>query len=410
MTIWIVLLAGCVAFGASVVGALALPRAFSSLVGVSGLASLGGAVWAFGQVVQRYGSPEALVSALAILLGGIGAGYAVATTSLPHLAARLRHSPLPDGDPGTAQGIVLLGCAEPEHYSPRAVAARQNLLSESAEIDVPPVALPFVFFAEKARYRAVGGTSPATAPARTLAVAVAERLRSDLLDARLAWCHAPGSLAAAIASLVEAGAGRISVVPLGPSESAPLDVARGFLDRCMHGDHATEVIFAEPVWNDRLLPSRLAERILAVTVGAEAADVGVVLVDPGLPPVWERRYNAAQAVENYFDQRVRLLLGESGIAENHVRIAWLEWQSPDVTEAVRHLAALGCSRIVVAASTIALPTLDTALDLSHAIALARVPHGVQVVTVSPWGDDDAFADAICRTAAASLGIENASAR
>lgn len=407
MAIWIVLLIGCVAFGALVVGALVLPRTLAPFALLLGLTALITAVSAFGQIAQRYQSPEAIISALVILLAAIGAGFAVATGSLPHLAAAPRLAALPDpvSHGNESYGVVLMSCTEPDRYNPVAVAQRQNLLAESAEIDVPATALPFLFFAEKARYRAVGGSSPGAAPARRVTRAVADRMAPDVADVRLAWCHTPASLTSAVASLAKAGAARIAIVVLGPSESGPLDAAHAPLDRALRERPGLDVVFGSPVWTDRLLPARLAERILASSSGADLADLGVVLVDPGLPPVWERRYTGAQNVENYFDQRVRILLCEAGVAEHHVRVAWLEWQTPDVTEAVRHLAALGCRRIVVAASTIALPTLDTALDLGHAITFARVPTGVQVVTVSPWGDDEGFTEAVCRSAADALGIE-----
>lgn len=407
MAIWIALLAGSVAFGALVVGALVLPRTLSPLALLLGLASLVTAVWAFGKIAQQYQSPEAVISAVAILVASIGGGFAVATTSLPHLASTPKPIALPDTASTTpeSRGIVLVSCAEPDRYRPSAVARRQNLLAESAEIDVPGAALPFIFFAEKARYRAVGGSAPGAALARGIAQAVAQRLSPTVTGVELAWCHTPASLAQAIATLARSGSGRVAVVVLGPSESAPLDAAHQLLDRTLRQRPGLTVVPGSSVWSDRLLPARLAERVLALTNGIDPAELGVVLVDPGLPPLWERRYTGAQNVENYFDQRVRLLLCEAGIAEHHVRVAWLEWQTPDVTEAVRHLAALGCRRIVVAASTIALPTLDTALDLGHAIALARVPADVQVVTVSPWGDDAGFIEAVCRSAADALGFD-----
>jgi len=407
VTIWLVLLAGCVLFGALLVGALVLPRATAPLAVLAALAALVTSVSAFGTITQRYASPEAIISALAVLLAGIGAGFAVAATSLPHLA----RSPVPPSLPpaphagADGHGVVLVSCAEPDRYSPRAVATRQNLLAESAEIEVPSTALPFVFFADKARYRAVGGRSPGSSVARQLVGAVAECLKPDVTDVVLAWCHDPASLTSAVFTLAAAGVTRATIVVLGPSESGPLGAAYAVLDRALRENGGPEVAFAPCVWEDRRLPERLAERVLAATTAIDPSGVGVVLMDSGLPPVWEHRYSAAQCVENYFDQRVRVLLGEAGIADQHVRVAWLEWQTPDVTEAVRHLAALGCRRIVVAASTIALPTLETMLDLGHAITLARVPQGVQVVTVTPWGDDKGFVDAICRTVRESLGSD-----
>jgi protoheme ferro-lyase len=118
--------------------------------------------------------------------------------------------------------------------------------------------------------------------------------------------------------------------------------------------------------------------------------------------VWERRFSEAGATENYFNQRVRSLLGETGLDERRVRVAWLNWQTPDVTEAVRHVAVVGCTRIIVAPSTLALPSLETVLDLGHAVDLARVPDGVHVITLPAWAEDDEFGDAVGRSAATAL--------
>ncbi len=399
MASWLALLAGCVIFGAAVVAALVLSRTVAPLASITGLAGLVGALDAFGILAARYDSFEAVAAATFVLLAGTAAGFAVAATALPHLAPRTRPVTMPGSATNASHdAVVLLACTEPERYDPRAVALRQNLLAESAEIEVPTTALPFVFYADKARYRAVGGRAPGSDVMRELVTRVAACLGDRVGDVEPAWSHNPASLTLTIARLAAKGATTVSIVVLGASESAHLEAARAVLDRSLRDGDGPAVHFGPPVWNDRCLPDRLAARVLALTEGVSHAEVGVVLVDQGLPPVWERRYSSAGNVENYFDQRVRMLLCEAGLAEQHVRIAWLEWQAPNVTEVVRHLAALGCTRIVVAAATIALPTLETALDLRHAISLARVPESVHVMTLAPWGGDEAFVNAVCASA------------
>jgi protoheme ferro-lyase len=217
----------------------------------------------------------------------------------------------------------------------------------------------------------------------------------------LAWCHTPTSLAATVARHANSGRRNIAIVVLGASESGPLAEVESHLNPLVHSAEDLRVTFAAPIWNDRALPARLVERILAAA-GVAPADVGVVLVGEGAPPAWERRFSAAGAVENYFNQRVRALLAETGVDERRVRMAWLEWQTPDVTEEVRHAAVLGCTRIVVAPSTIALPTLEMGFDLKRAVGTVRVPDGVQVVTLSPWEDDKEFAAAIVRSVESAL--------
>lgn len=399
MAVWFVMLVGSVLFGAAIVGALILPRAASPLSLLGGLAALYAAVAAVGHIVQLYGTPEALSGALVILIAGITAGYSVAASALPHLARRPR-TPVPSTVPtsGDATGVVLFCYAEPARYSPAAVATRQDLYAESAGVVVPVTALPFVFFAERARYRTIGGVAPAASAACRLSAVVERLLPAPVGRIDLAWGNTPGALAHAVAAQRAAGVEETVVVALGPEQSAQLDQAHHVLDDMLRNDPGIRVTFGPSVWQDRELPSHLVTRILSATAGAEPAGVGVVLVGEGLPEPWARRYAIAAATENYFNQRVRVLLGELGISDRHVRLAWLDWQTPDVTEAVRHLAALGCTRIVVTPSTIALPTLETTLDLGHSISLARVPSNVKVVSLPTWADDQSLAEAIARSA------------
>lgn len=408
MVSWVGLLAGCVVFGAMIVAALVLPRTASPAAIVVGFAGMFTSVTSFGAIASRYDSAEAIAGSMVVFIAGITAGYAVAATSLPYLEMRGATPPIVAAD-GEREGVVLIGCCDPERYDPRVVAARQNLLSASAQIEVPVTALPFVFFAEKARYRAIGGRAQGQVLARQLAERVGGSPESEEWLVRLAWCHTPHSLPRAVAALASSGALRVALVPLGLPESGQLDEMQKALAPLLHAEGAPEVLLAPTVWNDRMLPERMAERIIAATAGLDPRDVGVVLVGEGAPEAWERRFAEASEAETYFNQRVRALLSDAGIDEHHIRMSWLEWQSPDVTEAVRHVAALGCTRIIVAPSTISLPTLETSLDLGHAIALARVPDDVLVITLPPWGDDEGFADAVRRSALSALGASRANA-
>lgn len=401
MMSWVGLLAGCVIFGAMIVAALVLPRTASPIALVVGFVGMFTTVTSFGSIATRYGSSGAIGGSMVVLIAGITAGYAVAAAILPYLkespAARV------SGASGEGRdGVVLVACCEPERYDPRVVARRQALLEESAQIVVPMTALPFVYFAEKARYRALGGRLQGETLARQLVERVTSAPDAAEWKVAIAWCHTPASLPRAVSSLAASGVDRIALVPLGMPESAPLDELEKALADAPRDEGAPGVTKGPTIWNDRLLPERMAERIIAATAGIHAESVGVLLVSEGSPEAWERRYSGASEADTYFNQRVKVLLADAGILEPHIRTAYIEWMAPDVTEALRHVAALGCTRIVVAPTTIALPTLETSLDLGHAIALARVPEDVLVVALNPWGDDDVFADAVRRSAAAAL--------
>jgi protoheme ferro-lyase len=85
-----------------------------------------------------------------------------------------------------------------------------------------------------------------------------------------------------------------------------------------------------------------------------------------------------------------MLLSERGIPDDKVRIAWADWGEPDITSSVRHLAALGCDRILTVPAVYPLDTVATRLDLEVSVRQARVSDSVVATTLSPWRDDEAL--------------------
>lgn len=336
---------------------------------------------------------------------GVSAGYWLASASLPHWTQ-------PDTDPrrnehaGTgaaSTAVIVLSFAAPERYRITRAAAHIRQLMDSEALTIPTSALPFVFLSERARYRAIGGYLPARASLTSTAEQL-ERLLpgSTFGNVFAAFNDGSPTLRQSVAAARGAGAQKVVVVTLGPDGSLPAREALCTLESTDGpGPAGAAVTFAPSIWFSEKLAARLVTRILDTTRGVLPDEVGVALVGEGQPSAWEEFDHGWRERENYFNQRVRLLLTDHGIHAENVRTAWLEWQSPDVTEAVRHLAALGCIRIIVAPSTIPGVTLATALDLEHMVASARVNENVQTVTLPPWGDDPALAaaaaEAILRT-------------
>lgn len=405
MTDWILLLAGSVLSGAALVAAFVLPSPASWLSLVAGAVALGLSLVALDGVIARYATLQAGLSGVFFILAGAGIGYRVAAAILPHLGRELTLPPRMPAALGSADAVVLLSHSDPERYSPSAIARRHRRLVDGAGIEVPATAVPFVFLAEKARYRSQHGRAPGAPQLRALAGCVRDALATAgrAMPVTVASADDAGALATAVAEHVKAGAARVSVVVLGNEDSDAVARAKSALSYARPGDAGVSVAFGPSLWHDTTLASRLAERILAPAHDQDLADVGVVLVCAGAPPEWEHNHAAARADENFFNQRVRMLLADAGLEERCVRIAWLDWQTPDVTEAVRHTAALGCTRIVVAPSTITTPSLDSAFELERAIEGARLPDSVRVVSLDPWADDSGFADAVVRSALAALG-------
>lgn len=405
---WVLLLAGSLIFGAALVAAMVAPTPLSMLPLAGGVVALVLSVSGAGNLTERYGMARGLAVGAFFVLAGGAIGYRIAAAVLSHLGGEPRRPTTIPHRAGTDRAVVLLASIDPERYAPRAVARRHERLAVGAGIEVPALAIPLVFLAEKARYRAAGGRSPGVVAARSLASRVGEALSTEgvPVTTSVVSVDETDGLALAVGDHVLNGVGTVAVVVVGPEDSDGVDQAKEALaaTRPSHAD--VRVAFGHAVWNDTRLAARLAERIhAAADEAADAADIGVVLVCQGEPPEWERAHRTARTEENYFNQRVRMLLIESGLEDRTVRIAWLDWQVPDVTEGVRHVAALGRTQIVVAPSTIAMPSLETVVDLHRAVDAARLPDTVTVRVLEPWGDDEGLVAAVARSAAQVLELE-----
>lgn len=404
MQYWLALLAGSLMLGTCIVAAMVLPRHYATLTVLLGIGGFVGSLYILGTIAQVYSTPTAIGAAVVVVVAGISLGYTIAASLIPHLSTMPRREAPSTSRRAAPSAVVLLDSAEPDRYDPRAIAHRQNLLAESADIELPLTAVPFMFLTEKTRYRAIGGRSPGSRVALMLAEKVeATWDAGESPVVALASSQYPADLRTVVATQVAHGARRVAIVPLGPSQSAATDRALALLDSDDDPPLASCVAIAPSIWDDATLVERLAERVLSCVGDTPHASIGVALVCPGAPEAWERRYTGAGETENYFIQRVRMRLTEAGLKCDHVRVAWLDWQVPDVTETVRHLAVLGCQRIICAPATIVLPTLETLLDLERATSYARVPESVTMVTLGAWGDDDAVAHAVRSAATSVLG-------
>jgi protoheme ferro-lyase len=406
---WIWLIVASVGAGVAFVALMVGPRA-SQLLALVGLA---GALTASVLFVVRIGieldNVSAVGAAIMFAFAGTVAGYWATAAMLPLLARSDDAYPFvvkspPTGD-NAQTAVVLLSCAEPARYSVRVTArALQRLLATGA-LEMPAGAMPFVFLSEKARYRQIRDRHPA----RDVVRGVAERLEVRLSAAGgapvlVAWCDGRPSLVDASSAAISAGYDRIVVAVAGADGAFEATTAIHAAEEALRSaSPPAHMRTAQSIWRVESLAVRLCERILETTQGVERGAVGVALIAEGVPAQWASDHAAWAERETYFLQRVRLLLTERGIKDNAVRIGWLEWQSPDVTETVRHLAATGCERIIVVPATAAGSTLGIMVDLPHLIESARLPDEVHAITLSAWNDDpglvEALADSIGRVLA-----------
>jgi len=137
-------------------------------------------------------------------------------------------------------------------------------------------------------------------------------------------------------------------------------------------------------------------------IAGDTTLTGVVLVGAAQPEARSKERRDFDEQEASFLNRVRMRLVERGLPETHIRIAWVEWRTPDVTSAVRHLAAMGCLRIVVSPACFPLDTIRSTLDIEIAIRQARLDPSITAVTLTGYATDPAFAEELRGRALSAL--------
>jgi len=393
--LWISLIIGAFTFGVSLVAILIARRSLEPAFATVALAGFGGAAWAFGEISIVYDRFDVMLWGLGFALAAFAGGYALASTLLASLALHPQSLDAPDELPPDvgAAALVIVGDVDPEHYDERATATDLDRLSDEGLLEVSIAILPFLFFAQKARYRAVGGSSPATRQLHSLVDHVSESLRSSPIDR-----VEPGSidgydgLAEQVRALALTGYRTICVTEAMIAGSLELDEAKKRVDAMRLAEAGVRVVYADALWSAERVATLVVNRVMAVT--GEISTAGVVLVGMGQPDERARTHRSFDEHETAFLNRVRMLLLERGLAESFVRLAWADWHTPDVTGAVRHLAALGCEHLVVMPACFPLDTVETQLDLPLSVRQARVDESVSVVTLGAWFDDPALAEEI----------------
>ena len=388
--IWTAVLATGMACGASLVGLLVVKRTFEPLLMLTTLACMAINTVTVVRAATYYDAAGVTIAVGIVSLAAGAGGYGLASALLPvTLGTRSPASvtlddSVPTHDPGVV--VLLLAEVEPEVYSPRRTAAE---LAELAEVGLREAGIaltPFLYTAQKARYRAMGGKSPAAGAARRLTIALAEQLSADTRFARveLVDVGVPASLARTVKIFGAKGYRRFIAAGLTVGDAYALDRAKAELDLLRPGTVGIQIDYTPPLWGSDRLAEEMVRRILAAA--SDPANTGVALVMHGQPDTRQSTHPTFDVQEDAYCNRIRMLLSEHGVPERNVRLCFQEWQTPDATETVRHLAAVGCSHVVVAPVCVPLDSAPTILDLPLAVHQARVDEHVTTVVLSAWGE------------------------
>lgn len=400
--LWTALVMGAVLAGASVAGILVVPRSAEASTGIAGLFGFAGATVALATITGSYGRVDAALYGVAFMIAAGAGGYALASTLLYRLIPP--ETPVsPVLEPAASKSgpaVIVLACCEPARYGPRATARTLQMLTDEGLLDASVGALPLLFFAQKTRYRAIGWTSPALGQLLQITERLERVLGARVTRSDWATCQGPESLQIRVKSAAEAGHNPIIVAELGVADSLSSSAAKREVDSLRPGDIGVEILYTGSLSGTERIPATLVERVLSAA--GELDGTGVVLVGHGQPEDRAKRNPGFDEDETVFLSRLRMLLIDRGLPDHNVRIAWSEWSTPDVTSAVRHIAALGCSRVVVVPAVFPLDVIVTRLDLDIAIRQARVDDSINVVTLSAWKDDAAVVEELRVRVSAAL--------
>lgn len=392
--LWATVFASSMLTGVSLVVLLTAKRAKEPLAVLSGIVTIGITVWAATHLLTAYGRFDTALYAGILAAAAAAGGYGLASSLLPlHLTTEPILDPLSEFEAIDPSPVtVLLACPlEPEHYTPSAVAAE---LAEMTSAGLPEAGMgitPFLYAAQKARYRAAGGSSPSIRQATALVEHLEAALDpTQIGPIELVTCTGEDTLDAAVTRAADRGCGRIVVVTLSIGESYQIDRAKSRVDLLRPQAAGIKVTYTPPLWGSESLAADLAKRIW---VGRDDPDkTGVALVLHGQPEARERTHSVFDVQENAFANRVRMFLSEFGVPEANSRLCYMDWRDPDVTETIRHLAALGCARIIVMPVCFPFESVTTILDLQVAMRQARVD--AHVLIMQPWGGEDTIAEVI----------------
>ncbi len=397
MTIeWGTIFIGGLTVGTSVVGLLVVSRGREPLLLFLAIAGIVGGAWGIIEVVDAYGQANVTLAALGLSVGSVGGGYALASALLPYLAARRSTPELPDTFDDTVSGPLALIVAqiEPEHYRPSAIAQELERLAAAGLPEATLGIAPFLYAAQKARYRALGGTSPAARQARALSENVESELGKDFGAVRFVSGVGRDTLDRVVVQAAQDGFRNIVVATLAVGESYAMDRAKAAVDSLRPESHGLRLSYTPPLWGSAELCEHVSDLVW------QARDVpehtGVALTLHGQPDAWQKSHTSFDVQENSFANRVRSILIDRGLPQQNVRLCYAEWRNPDITETVRHLAALGCSRVLVCPACFPFESSVTIIDMQVSIRQARVEAHVSTVTIGAWGDNPRVAGLLAK--------------
>lgn len=371
-------------------GLLALKRPAEPLMALLFLAGAVACSWGIFEVSSYSGRIEALVLSSLLAVASFAGGYWLGAAMLPLLSQKKQRVVKIPAAFDKAQGkiaAILLANVDAPEYEPSSVTSDAALMSSLARSGLWMVVTPIFYAAQKARYRAIGGSSFSMSQA----LSMAERVESALPDGTgitkvaIATCSDELALDAGVANLANEGHDRIIVAGITIGESYASDRAKVLVDQLRLPSHGVQIAYTAPLWGSERLSLMISDRIRLST--NDLATTGIALVMNGQPEHHRVTHPAFDVQETAFCSRIRAHLVEHGANEQLVRYCSLEWRNPDLAETLRHLVAFQCKQILVIPACMPFETVSSRLDLLLAIRSARVDNMAEIQILGNWGTE-----------------------
>jgi len=395
---WMALFAGAVISGTAFVGLLVLKRPAEPLMALLFLTGAVSCSWGIFEISSVSDRVEVLVLSSLLAVASFIGGYGLGAAMLPSLNRKkqpiLKIPAAAEGSRGKV-AVVLLADVDTLEYEPASVAGDQTLLSSVSGIWLGIT--PFFYAAQKAKYRAAGGTGLSMLQAKDLVDRVESTLPAEIGITKAAITAGTDelSLDATVASLANEGCNRIIVANVSIGESYATDRAKVLVDQLRLPSHGIEIVYTAPFWSSERLSLMIADRIRVST--DDLSSTGVALVMNGQPEHHRITHPAFDVQETAFCSRIRSNLIEHGANEQLVRSCSLEWRNPDLTETLRHLVAFQCKQILVVPACMPFETLSSRLEIFVAIRSARVDEVTEIRLLGNWGTEAATPSIIAET-------------
>lgn len=337
---------------------------------------------------KDYKGPELIPAGLVLILALAG-GYLVANALFlgqeeeRHLPELVRTD---GGDGHTA--IIYFTHGEPPGYSALPWIETIRELDHDKVPFVPWPFRPFFFNQLRAEYLQAGGSAH-----NKLHQAFFDHLRRTMPEEEakgtkfyLAFLDSNPRPDEMAIRAINHGASRIILLPVFVTESTHTMAGKELVDSILGENESIEICYTGALWDSEALQNVFVERAREMTGSMDTSKVGILLVGHGQPVEWEEIYPAQNRQETQYREAIQKRLIEAGYLSDNIALGWMEFQEPNITEAVSDLATRGVEKILVFSVSLSADSIHSDIEVPAAVKEAHLPDKIIVEFVGQYGD------------------------